>query len=103
MTFKIKADPTFKATLTITGQGREQQLNVTFKHMPRKEYLGVLEAIKDEKVTVTDALLKLVADWDADMPLNAESLELLREHQPGSDWAIVTSYGEALVVARKGN
>src|SRR5690348_562611 len=101
--FSIKANPTFDASLTIVGQGREQQLNVTFKHKPRKEYLDLLEKVGKGDVSVADALLSLIAKWDADAELSAESIESLQESQPGADWAILSGYGEALAVARKGN
>lgn len=101
--FKIAANPTFDAALTIVGQGREQKLNVTFKHKPRAEYLALLESVGKGETPVSDALLSLLAKWDADAELSAESLALLQEEQPGADWAILSAYGEALAVARKGN
>lgn len=101
--FQIKSNPTFDATLTIVGQGREQQLNVTFKHKPRKDYLALLEKVGKGETPVSDALLSLLAKWDADGDLSAKSIELLQEEQPGADWAILSGYGEALAVARKGN
>lgn len=101
--FKIKADPTFDAALTIVGQGREQQLNVTFKHKPRADYAAMLQKIVDGKLEAADALLQLVAKWDADAELNKASIKVLQDEQPGCDWAIITAYSEALTVARKGN
>ncbi|GAP66829.1 hypothetical protein MBSD_n2144 [Mizugakiibacter sediminis] len=101
--FSIKANPTFDAAITIIGQGREQQLNVTFKHKPRTEYLALLDKIGKGETSVADALLALLDKWDADADLSAKSLALLQEQQPGADWAILQAYGEALVVARKGN
>ena len=101
--FKIKADPTFDACLTIVGQGREQKLNVTFRHKTRTEYSDMLELMAGGKLDVTDALLELLDKWDADAELSRESIVALQENQPGVDWAIITAYGEALKVARKGN
>lgn len=101
--FKIKADPTFDASLTIVGQGREQQLNVTFKHMARTDYLAMLDKVGKGKMAAPDALLSILAKWDADADLSAKSIALLQEQQPGADWAILSAYGEALAVARKGN
>lgn len=101
--FKIKADPTFDACLTIKGQGREQKLNVTFRHKTRTEYANLLQEIAAEKIDVADAILSLIEKWDADLDLSRESIQLLQDHQPGSDWAIITGYGDALTVARKGN
>lgn len=101
--FQIKANPTFDATLTITGQGREQKLALTFRHMTRSEYLDLLQNIGEGKTKPADAVLDLVEKWEADMPLEAASVDLLEEHQPGASWAIITGYQDALTVARKGN
>lgn len=101
--FKIAANPTFDAALVMKGQGREQTLNVTFRHKPKSEYLALIQDIRDGKVSPADAVLQLVEKWDADAELNRESVDLLAEQQPGCDWAIVEGYGQALAVARKGN
>lgn len=104
--FKIKADPTFDASLTIVGQGREQVLNVTFRHKTHTEYSDLLLKLADpkkNKMDTADAILQLVEKWDADADLTRENIVALREEQPGADWAIITGFGEALTVARKGN
>lgn len=101
--FQIKSNPIFDATLTIVGQGREQNLNVTYRHKPRADYLAMLEAVSKGDKTVSAAILEVVAKWDADAELSAESIAHLQEQQPGADWAILSGYGEALAVARKGN
>lgn len=101
--FRIKADPSFPATLTIVGQGREQKLGVTFRHKTRTEYAEMLQALAEGKLDVADAILDLVESWDADAELNRESVALLQDQQPGSDWAIITGYSEAITVARRGN
>jgi hypothetical protein len=101
--FILNPTPTFKATLTIVGQGREQKLNCTFRHKSRSEYKQLLEDIGSEKLSVSEALLALIEEWDADGELSAASIDKLQDAQPGIDWAIITGYGEALTVARKGN
>jgi hypothetical protein len=101
--FKIASEPTFETTLTITGQGREQQLKLTFKHMKRSEYQALLGDVRNEVKTPTQAVLELVQAWDADAELSADSLGELIENQPGAEWAIITGYSDALTVARKGN
>lgn len=101
--FKIKADPTFDASLTIVGQGREQTLKVTFRHKTRTEYADMLQAMSKGKLDTPSAILQLVEKWEADAELNKENVKALCDHQPGADWAIITGYGEALTVARKGN
>lgn len=101
--FTIEPNPTFKASLTIVGQGREQVLNLVYRHKPRSEYLKLLEDLRANKTQVTDAILQLVESWDADGPLDADTITKLQEAQPGVDWAIVSGYTEALTVARKEN
>lgn len=103
MTFQIKANPTIDATITIVGQGREQQLNVTYRHKTGKEYDALMKQLEKGKITVLDLLLELVERWDADLPISKESLELLAEHQPGADLAIATAYNTARSVERKKN
>lgn len=101
--FKIQAEPTFDAALHITGQGREQTLNVTYRHKTRTEYGDMLQAMAKGKLDTVDAILQLLEKWDADAELNKDSIKKLQEHQPGIDWAIITGFGDALTVARKGN
>lgn len=101
--FQIAANPTFDASLKIVGQGREQTLNVTFKHKTTTEYRALLERVSKSEMTVEDAVLEVVEKWDADMPLTRESITMLRDHQPGADWAILSGFGDSLVVARQGN
>lgn len=103
MAFQIKANPTFDTTLTITGQGREQKLALTYRHKTRTEYSALLKDVSEGKADVVDAVLALVENWDADAPLSRESVLLLQEQQPGAEWAIVAEYSNALAVARKGN
>jgi len=101
--FKIKSDPTFPATLTIVGQGREQKLELVFRHRTRTEYADLLKAVGETSKTLEAAVLDVVDSWTADAPLSEETLKLLEEHQPGACWAILTGYQNALAVARKGN
>lgn len=101
MTFIIKAAPTIDASLTIVGQGREQQLNVTYRHKTNKEYAALIKRLSEGKITVSDLLLELVEKWDADLPVSKTAIDLLCEHQPGADLAIASGYNEALKVERK--
>lgn len=101
--FRIKAEVLFDANIVIVGQGREQTLSVTFRHMPRAEYSDALQKVADGKMTSEDLVLKLLEKWNADAELSKASIKLLCDQQPGADWAIITGYSEALAVARKGN
>lgn len=101
--FKIAAEPTFEATLNIVGQGREQELKVTYKHMKRTEYQALVKSIQSGETTAADAVLQLVVAWDADAEFSQSSLKELIDNQPGIEWALITGFGEAFTVARKGN
>jgi len=101
--FDVKAPETFKADLTIVGQGREQKLPVVFRHKTRTEYSQLLTDVSEGKVKDVDAVLALVESWEANAELGAETLKSLDDAQPGALWAIVTGYSHALGVARKGN
>ncbi|WP_396615446.1 phage tail assembly chaperone [Lysobacter soli] len=101
--FKIKSEPTFPATITIIGQGREQKLALVFRHRIRTEYADLLQAVAKGEKTVEDAVLEVVESWEADAELSRDTLVLLDEQQPGACWAILMGYQSALGVARKGN
>lgn len=67
MTFKIKSNPTIDACITIVGQGREQQLNVTYRHKTGKEYDALMKQLAAGEITTADLLLLLIEKWDADL------------------------------------
>jgi hypothetical protein len=99
--FKIKQDPTFPGTIKLASMGREQVLEVTFRAKTASEYEKLAGNKADKRGE--EAFLALVESWNADMPLDKESVALLNEHQPGAAWAVVLHYGEALMASRKGN
>lgn len=103
MTFKIDAEPTFKASLTIVGQGRKQKLELVFRAKPRQAYLDLLNAVSKGETNSEDAVLTLVESWNADAEFNADSLKRLDEQQPQSLWAIIEGYGTALKVELEKN
>lgn len=103
MAFIIKANPAIEASITITGQGRTQKLNVTFRHKTKDEYDELMAQLRDGKIATAELLLALVERWDADMPLEEASIQVLRQHQPGADLAIVQAYNQALQVELEKN
>ena len=103
MTFQVKANPTFDAEIIIVGQGREQKLMVTFRHMTRSAYSELIRATVEGGGSDSDIAVRILDKWDADVPLDAAGLGLLDDHQPGAVRAIIESYGEALSVARRKN
>lgn len=101
--FSVKPPERIPASLTITGQGREQTLKLVYRHTPRKEYGALLEAIGKEEITPEAGVLKLVESWEADAELSAPVLSQLEEDQPGAIWAILSGYSQALAVGREKN
>lgn len=101
--FKINANPTIDATLEIIGQGRKQQLAITFRHMTADAYSELLGKIGNSDIDAATAIMQLVEKWDADSDLSIESIKQLQQQQPGADWAIISGFSEALKVERKGN
>lgn len=101
--FTVIPNPLIPATLTIIGQGREQQLKLVYRHMPVDTYLELMTAIGEDKAKPEEAALQLVESWEADAELNEATMQKLQNDQPGVVWAIVNGYGHALKVERKGN
>jgi hypothetical protein len=101
--FTVKANPTFEATLTIVGQGREQKLKLVFRHQTKEQYQDMFKRLQDKEIDWGDMVLEVVESWDADIDLDKAGVTLLQEHQQGADIAIITGYGEALKVERKKN
>ncbi|AUI05873.1 MULTISPECIES: phage tail assembly chaperone [Stenotrophomonas] len=101
--FQVKAPESFKSTLTIVGHGREQKLNLTYRHLSVADYASLLERLGDDTLSVAQAILDIVMDWDADVALDTAGVELALQQQAGLDGAIIGGYTQALQVARKGN
>ena len=101
--FKVKAPETFDATLTITGQGREQKLKLTYRHLLKDAYKALVDKLSAGELTPAQVILDMVSEWDADVALDTEGVELALQHQIGLDTAIIHGYAQAIQVARKGN
>ncbi len=103
MGFNTKPSPTFPGTITITGQGVQQVLNVTFRHKTKTRYGEIFAGLADGTIQPEDAVMEVVEKWDADRELTPQGIRAIMEDLPGFDWAVLTGYGEALTVGRKGN
>jgi len=101
--FKTKGEATIPAALTILGQGQQQELKLSYKHVPRSRYAELLAKIHEGQMTADKVALDLVDSWEADAELSLGALQDMDDHQPGSVWAIVQGYGTALQVALKGS
>lgn len=101
--FKVKAPEAIKASLTIVGHGREQKLNLTYRHMTQEAYSAVLGRLAGQEITSTQAILDMVIEWDADVDLDTAGVDEALQQQIGLDAVIITGYAQAIQVARKGN
>lgn len=101
--FTVQAPDTFKAVLTIVGHGREQKLNLTYRHFDADGYQALFKSLAAGEKTPVDALLELVAEWDADVALDAAGIRYAEQQQIGLVLAIIQGYHDSIAVARKGN
>ena len=102
--FKIKANPTFPATVKIRAPGGEvQELPVVFRHKRKDEVKEFFEEASEKNKSDVDCILELVESWDADMDLSVKSLEELIQVNPKAPTAIFNCYMAELIDARLGN
>jgi len=102
--FKIKANPTFPATVKIRAPGGEvQELPVVFKHMRKDDVKGFFETASEKNRGDVECILDLVESWKADMDLSPESVGELIQNYPTAAHAIFACYMQELIDARLGN
>ena len=101
--FKTKPPETFPATMILVGQGREETLKAVCKHRARDDYFAMIERATKGEVSPEQVVMDLLASWEADEELSADTLRQMDNDRPGIVWAIITAYGKALGVALKGN
>lgn len=104
MGFRIKANPTFPATVKIRAPGGEvQELNVVFRHKRKDDVFAFFADASDKKREDVDCILDVVESWDADEPLSKEAVTELIQNYAGAAAAIFQTYMTELVAARLGN
>lgn len=103
MTYQVKANPTFPASLTLVGQGRKQKLNLVFKHKSQDERETLFKQLEAGEIDEIDILLEVTESWDADVGLDRAGLTLLEQQQPSATFAILKGYGMALQVSLEKN
>jgi len=101
--FKVKAPESFDATLRIVGQGRDQKLKLKYRHLLKDDYKALIDKLGAGEATPAQVVLEMVVEWDADVALDTDGVELALQHQIGLDTAIIHGYSEAIQVARRGN
>ena len=85
---------TVKKTVYVTKPGGEPApLNLTFK-IPS---LAELQAAPNQPTpTTAEALLFMIADWEADMPFNADTARLFADNYPGALNDVLQAWGQAV-------
>lgn len=85
---------TVKKTVYVTKPGGEPApLKLTFK-IPS---LAELQAAPNQPTPTTDeALLFMIADWEADMPFNADTARLFAANYPGALNDVLLAWGQAV-------
>ena len=102
--FKIKANPTFQATVKIRAPGGEvQELPVVFRHKGKGETQAFFDEAKEKNKTDADCILELIESWEADAELSADSVNDLQQNYPNPAHDIFNCYLESLFLARLGN
>lgn len=84
MSFKLKPDPTFEAIAEISQPGDVEPLRLplVFRHMTRTQYEA---EIVEPKLSVDDAVRRLVVGWKVDEPFTPERFnEFLDDFVPAS-------------------
>lgn len=102
--FKIKANPTFPATVKIRAPGGDvQDLKLVFRHKRKDDVKAFFVEAAEKSRKDEECLLDLIESWEADQPLSVESLAELTQNYPASAQAIFTAYMQELIDARLGN
>lgn len=100
--FKLEAAPTFDAVVDIPVHGAEPaKVKFTFRHRTRDELDAFYKAAGER--TVDESVLAVVAGWELDDELNAESVAKLTQNYMGAGPAITDAYIHAMLQARLGN
>ena len=105
--FKIKAKPTFEATIEIPAAGAEpaQQLKLVFKHKTRKETADFYGWLPDTEGMTDGAVLgKIIEGWkDVDTEFSEDALTELCEQYHDAVAIILDCYARELNKARAKN
>lgn len=100
--FKLEAAPTFDAVVDIPVHGAEPaKVKFTFRHRTRDELDEFFKTTGER--SVDESVLALVAGWELDDELNAESVAKLTQNYLGAAGAITKAYVDELMQARLGN
>ncbi len=102
--FKIKANPTFPATVKISVAGGEiEELKVVFKHKRLEDAAKYFQEAQENNMHTAELVFGLLDSWQADAPLTVDSIKDLFQEKPKSIDAFPRTYREELIGAIEGN
>lgn len=82
---------TLPTTLTITGQGSTDKLNVTYHNRKQSE----IDAQFNSGITLGGLIPFLVESWDTDFALTEEGVKEFEDEYPGIVDILLSGYGKA--------
>lgn len=104
MTFRLKPNPTFRATVQISqpGEGAEPMpVRLVFKHLSRTQWNA---EIVEPKLGVEDAVRHVVVGWEEEVePFGAERFNALLDEFPPAAQEIWELYGRELLGSKRKN
>lgn len=105
MSFKLQANPTFKAPVNIPVPGEKADaVMFTFKHKTRSQLDALLTGLANGDVHIDDAVKEVVVEWTyPGVDYSPEALEQCLEMFAGSAMAIFAAFRDNLMEAKRKN
>lgn len=105
MSFKLQANPTFKAPVNIPVPGEPpEKVLFTFRHRTRPQFDALIKSMINSEKTLDQIIQDVVVEWTyPGVDFNDDALIQCLEMFPGSAQAIFTAYRENLMEARQKN
>lgn len=91
------------AALTLKGQGETVKFNITFHNRKQSELNATLTAAATRQEGVTETILFIVKDWDAEYPLTSEGIKEAEDDRPGIIMAVIECFHATRQVEKEKN
>jgi hypothetical protein len=105
MSFKLQANPTFKAPVNIPVPGEKAEaVMFTFKHKTRAQFDALITGLASGDEHIDNAVKEVVIEWVyPGVEYSPEALDQCLDMFPGSALAIFAAYRDNLLEARRKN
>ena len=102
---KFTPNPTFKLTVTIHVPGEnDERITVEYRHKTRDQLKGLLDDMRDGKVTDEKVLTDIVAGRsDVDEKFSADALKQLCQNYASAAGSLIDAYITGITKGRAGN